>query len=220
MPIELTCFCGRELYLRDELAGLTIRCPACAGMLQVPVADEEIVETVPVGPPPLPKARTGPPPLPRPKLADEQAVALLPEPAPPTPAPPAAESEEEIPEFETLEVLDEPEPAVQSAERATQIPDVTKVEGDSNNWENCRFEGESTTAADPAKHIPQSRRAERYHADNWDTNRFQDHATTRADLAEENAAAKPLEELELENCGLRDDEPASTDQVKDRKSVV
>src|SRR2546425_887692 len=103
MPIELTCSCGRELYLRDELAGLTIRCPACAGMLQVPVADEEIVETVPVGPPPLPKARTGPPPLPRPKLADEQAVPLLPEPAPPTPAPPAAESEEEIPEFETLE---------------------------------------------------------------------------------------------------------------------
>src|SRR5437762_7916125 len=94
MPIELTCSCGRELYLRDELGGLTIRCPACAGMLQVPVAEEEIVETVPVGLPPLPKARTGPPPLPRPKLADHHAAQPRSQPAPAAPTPPAAESEE------------------------------------------------------------------------------------------------------------------------------
>jgi hypothetical protein len=92
MPIELTCTCGRELHLRDELAGLQIRCPECATTLHVPSgaedtaanialqppleeeivetvavhspASDEIVETVPVSesPPRLPAAP--PPPLP------------------------------------------------------------------------------------------------------------------------------------------------------------
>jgi len=48
MPIELKCSCGRDLYLRDELADLTIRCPACAGAIAVPSGSEEIVETVAV----------------------------------------------------------------------------------------------------------------------------------------------------------------------------
>src|SRR5438128_3594605 len=48
MPIELKCSCGRDLYLRDELAGLTIRCPACVGAIAVPSSSEEIVETVAV----------------------------------------------------------------------------------------------------------------------------------------------------------------------------
>lgn len=52
MPIEVTCTCGRELNLRDELAGKVVRCPACAGSVQVPVAVEEVVEDVAAGPPP------------------------------------------------------------------------------------------------------------------------------------------------------------------------
>src|SRR5437879_11069192 len=95
MPIELTCTCGRELYLRDELAGLMIRCPTCAGMLRVPLGaqeiakatatpptaakeiieanasnapvSDEIVETIAVGPPPLPRPKLGPPPFPQAK---------------------------------------------------------------------------------------------------------------------------------------------------------
>lgn len=93
MPIELTCTCGRALKLRDELAGMLIRCPACAGTLQVPVAAEqvEIVEAVAAGPPPLPQAKrsevaAGPPPLPKapPAAPAEPAVDLK----PPDPLPP------------------------------------------------------------------------------------------------------------------------------------
>jgi hypothetical protein len=72
MPIELTCKCGRALNLRDELAGMLIRCPGCSGTLQVPIAAEqvEIVEAVAAGPPPLPQSKrsdvaAGPPPLPK-----------------------------------------------------------------------------------------------------------------------------------------------------------
>lgn len=72
MPIELTCTCGRTLNLRDELAGMLIRCPGCSGTLQVPISAEqvEIVEAVAAGPPPLPQAKgnevaAGPPPLPK-----------------------------------------------------------------------------------------------------------------------------------------------------------
>jgi hypothetical protein len=70
MPIEVTCSCGRALNLRDELAGKLVRCPACAGPVEVPVAVQqvEVVEEVAAGPPPLPGAgkssvAAGPPPL-------------------------------------------------------------------------------------------------------------------------------------------------------------
>src|SRR5262245_11493181 len=56
MPIAITCTCGRDLSLRDELAGKLIRCPACAGTVQVPFPAEEVVEDVAAGPPPLPPA--------------------------------------------------------------------------------------------------------------------------------------------------------------------
>lgn len=56
MPIAISCTCGRDLSLRDELAGKLIRCPACAGTLQVPFPAEEVVEEVVAGPPPLPPA--------------------------------------------------------------------------------------------------------------------------------------------------------------------
>lgn len=57
MPIAISCTCGRDLTLRDELAGKLIRCPACAGTLQVPVPAEEVVEDVVAGPPPLPRSQ-------------------------------------------------------------------------------------------------------------------------------------------------------------------
>ncbi|MCI0682601.1 MAG: hypothetical protein L0Y71_10895 [Gemmataceae bacterium] len=58
MPIAIRCTCGRDLTLRDEVAGKVIRCPACAGTLQVPVPAEEVVEEVAAGPPPLPPPRS------------------------------------------------------------------------------------------------------------------------------------------------------------------
>jgi hypothetical protein len=54
MPISLTCDCGRNLRVKDELAGRKIRCPACAEVLAVPrprpATDEEdeIVTVMPV----------------------------------------------------------------------------------------------------------------------------------------------------------------------------
>lgn len=36
MGIRLNCRCGRSLHLRDDLAGLAIRCPQCQKILQVP----------------------------------------------------------------------------------------------------------------------------------------------------------------------------------------
>jgi hypothetical protein len=36
MPIELTCQCGRDLYLRDELGGKQIHCPECGRTLTLP----------------------------------------------------------------------------------------------------------------------------------------------------------------------------------------
>ena len=43
MPIEFTCECGRDLYLRDELAGKQVRCPDCRRTLTVPYAIRPVV---------------------------------------------------------------------------------------------------------------------------------------------------------------------------------
>ena len=43
MPIDLKCQCGRELYLRDELAGKLIRCPDCQRTLTVPYAIRPVI---------------------------------------------------------------------------------------------------------------------------------------------------------------------------------
>lgn len=40
MPIQVTCPCGRSLRLRDELAGLRVKCPECGDALDVPTASE------------------------------------------------------------------------------------------------------------------------------------------------------------------------------------
>ena len=56
MPIAVSCNCGRDLNLRDELAGKTIRCPNCSGTVQVPYP-ADVVEDVHAGPPPMPPPR-------------------------------------------------------------------------------------------------------------------------------------------------------------------
>jgi hypothetical protein len=43
MPIEFKCECGRDLYLRDELAGKQILCPECRRTLTVPFAIRPVV---------------------------------------------------------------------------------------------------------------------------------------------------------------------------------
>lgn len=76
--IETRCPCGRDLVLRDELAGRRIRCPACGGTLEVPC----IVEMTEVNeegifsaPPPLPAGNDG-------NGADIAAVEIRPGPPP------------------------------------------------------------------------------------------------------------------------------------------
>jgi hypothetical protein len=219
MPIELTCQCGRELYLRDELAGLHIRCPACTATLRVPlgareivkpaapppakkvvesraiqpVQSEEIVETIGVGPPPLPKPKPGPPPLPQAKVKDQPPASELPQAAPPALAQPTDGPDEQIPEFESLEVMDDPG-EIQGAQ--------AKIVNEEGLDQNPRQEGEPLEAVD----------RRRYHADGWDTHQFQDNPSTPAAGAPE---GQPLAELDLDRCELREEELASMDQAKE-----
>lgn len=45
MPIALDCrSCGRELKLKDELAGKKVKCPECEKVLTVPGPDDEEVD--------------------------------------------------------------------------------------------------------------------------------------------------------------------------------
>jgi hypothetical protein len=48
MPIPVSCACGKEFNVRDELAGRKVRCPVCQEVLAVPTADEDVA----AGPPP------------------------------------------------------------------------------------------------------------------------------------------------------------------------
>jgi hypothetical protein len=41
MPISFQCGCGRSLRVKDELAGLRVRCPGCSSILAVPKPDVE-----------------------------------------------------------------------------------------------------------------------------------------------------------------------------------
>ena len=41
MPISFQCGCGRSLRVKDELAGLRVRCPGCSSILTVPMPDVE-----------------------------------------------------------------------------------------------------------------------------------------------------------------------------------
>jgi DNA-directed RNA polymerase subunit RPC12/RpoP len=41
MPISFQCGCGRNLRVKDELAGRRVRCPGCSSILAVPKPDIE-----------------------------------------------------------------------------------------------------------------------------------------------------------------------------------
>jgi hypothetical protein len=100
--IETRCPCGRDLVLRDELAGRRIVCPQCGGTLEAPrvveiaEVNEEAVFSSGSAPPPLPARgdedspdavvdiRSGPPPALKGALrpAHEQPYAEEPPPVP------------------------------------------------------------------------------------------------------------------------------------------
>jgi hypothetical protein len=48
MPITISCSCGKNLRVKDELAGKRIKCPACAGVIPVPAPPKEEPELVAV----------------------------------------------------------------------------------------------------------------------------------------------------------------------------
>src|SRR5262245_11049431 len=59
MPIPISCVCGKQFQVKDELAGRPVRCP-CSRVMTVPG------RPVAVAPPPVPRpASPPPPPLPR-----------------------------------------------------------------------------------------------------------------------------------------------------------
>ncbi|MEM9369327.1 MAG: hypothetical protein AAGD07_25385 [Planctomycetota bacterium] len=58
MPIALKCECGKQLKVRDELAGKAIKCPACQQPVRVPAAGKAV--------PAQPATRTRPAPAPAP----------------------------------------------------------------------------------------------------------------------------------------------------------
>jgi hypothetical protein len=41
MPITLPCTCGKNLQVKEDLAGKRIKCPGCGGVLAVPAAAAE-----------------------------------------------------------------------------------------------------------------------------------------------------------------------------------
>src|SRR4051812_30188212 len=40
MPVPVRCSCGKQLRLKEELAGKRVPCPACDRVLTVPATDE------------------------------------------------------------------------------------------------------------------------------------------------------------------------------------
>ncbi len=62
MPVQLTCSCGKQLKVRDELAGKRIKCPACGEALLVKeqaIAARPKAKTPPVGEDDEPRPRKG-----------------------------------------------------------------------------------------------------------------------------------------------------------------
>src|SRR5688572_22548759 len=48
MPITVKCDCGRTMRVKEDYAGRKGRCPGCNQMLDIPKAEEEIVDVEPV----------------------------------------------------------------------------------------------------------------------------------------------------------------------------
>ncbi len=44
MPIRVSCPCGRQLNVSDEVSGKLIRCPECSGTVRVPVVKQATVQ--------------------------------------------------------------------------------------------------------------------------------------------------------------------------------
>ncbi len=100
MPIDATCpTCGRELYLKDELAGRQIRCPQCQGVLSVPEPEYSAPLAEPIEPPPPDVEGISTTPQPEPVAdpyadrLDEPKPILEPQREAPRPRPIAAERE-------------------------------------------------------------------------------------------------------------------------------
>src|SRR5262245_8008631 len=70
MPITITCpSCGQQCAVKEEYAGMQVRCPRCPGVISVPaavpavvIADAEPVVAAPAsgGPPPIPDVPRAP----------------------------------------------------------------------------------------------------------------------------------------------------------------
>lgn len=63
MPIQIPCSCGKNLQVKDELAGKRIRCSGCGGVLEVPIpasADMNLVPAVAVDTPSEPPTEAEP----------------------------------------------------------------------------------------------------------------------------------------------------------------
>src|SRR5271165_5720283 len=49
MAISFQCDCGRTLKAKDELAGRSVRCPACSSVMKVPAPEARIAEETEAG---------------------------------------------------------------------------------------------------------------------------------------------------------------------------
>src|SRR5947209_6183756 len=49
MSLTITCACGRPLLLRDEHAGLPVRCPLCGRQFMAPAPDSVVPAALPAG---------------------------------------------------------------------------------------------------------------------------------------------------------------------------
>ena len=109
MPIQVKCAnpdCAKALRVNDELAGKTIRCPACKTPIKLPgsIAPAMVAAapkpTAAAAPKPAPKAPPAPPPPPPTKKP-------APAPMPPKTAPKARTPDEDVPTLEGFDDFDE-----------------------------------------------------------------------------------------------------------------
>jgi hypothetical protein len=99
MPITFSCDCGKQLRVKDELAGKRVKCPACGEITAVPDPEPqfEVVEDPPPRPAPKPVAKV----VAKPKPAPAPEYELDDDPPPP-------KAKKKAPEYE---LDDDPKPA-------------------------------------------------------------------------------------------------------------
>jgi hypothetical protein len=65
MPITLTCpSCGQQCAVKEEYAGMQVKCPRCPGVITVPPAGPAAVVMEPMAASPAPVGGAPPPPMP------------------------------------------------------------------------------------------------------------------------------------------------------------